>query len=255
FSGEFVIHIDNQNKPTAKVIELFGAEIYNNTNPSDEVIAKVSYKIDFFNPDGDNIDYKLSWQYVATGEILFGEKTDTIDSTDNHLFELIVTGHSDDIFTLKYTYLNRVFSYEERLLSTKSYRLNDEVKDAIYTSMDLGYSIPKLETIQAVDGFISTLKTSGVWSKFDIFALFQLNDDELAEFALYDYKRGVFFTSGGGMIYDEFGYQGNGIDGYINTNFNPVTSGVNYTLNNASRGVWISKEASEGGLSIATIDI
>src|SRR5690606_5997060 len=94
FSGEFVIHIDNQNKPTAKVIELFGAEIYNNTNPSDEVIAKVSYKIDFFNPDGDNIDYKLSWQYVATGEILFGEKTDTIDSTDNHLFELIVTGHS-----------------------------------------------------------------------------------------------------------------------------------------------------------------
>src|SRR5690606_27331660 len=96
FSGEFVIHIDNQNKSTAKVIELFGAEIYNNANPSDEVIAKVSYKIDFFNPDGDNIDYKLSWQYVATGEILFGEKTDTIDSTDNYLFELIVTGHSDD---------------------------------------------------------------------------------------------------------------------------------------------------------------
>jgi hypothetical protein len=255
FLGELILHIDNQDKPTAKVVELFGAEIYNNTNPSDEVIAKVNYKLDFFNPDGDDIDYKLSWQYVASGEVLFGEHTDTIDSTESKLFELLVTGHEDDVFTLKSAYLNRVTNFEERVLSTKTFKLGSEVQNAIYNNIELGNKIPQFNTIKAIDEFISNLKTTGVWPKLDIFSLFQMNDNTLSDFALYDYKRGAFMTAYGGIGYTINGYEGNGVDGYINTNFNPAISGVNYTLNNASRGVWISKVPSSNSASVVGIDV
>lgn len=40
----------------------------------------------------------------------------------------------------------------------------------------------------------------------------------------------------GGMVYTTSGYKGNGIDGYIDTRYNPIETGVNYTLNNAGRG-------------------
>src|SRR5690606_28469033 len=115
-----------------------------------------------------------------------------------------------------------------RVLSSESpHKFNIEVVKAVSKNVKK----PSYSTLLHIDNLISALKESGIWSKFDIFALFQMNDNTLADFALYDYKRDTFMTSYGGMIYDEFGYQGNGIDGYINTNLNPATSGVNYTLN------------------------
>lgn len=43
-------------------------------------------------------------------------------------------------------------------------------------------------------------------------------------------------TSHGGITYSEMGYEGNAIDAYINTHYNPVQTGQNYTLNNAAFG-------------------
>ena len=43
-------------------------------------------------------------------------------------------------------------------------------------------------------------------------------------------------TSHGGMVYSATGYESNAIDGYINTHFNPVQTGINYTLNDAAFG-------------------
>src|SRR5690606_11757254 len=126
----------------------------------------------------------------------------------------------------KSAYLNRVTNNEERLLSSKTYKFSDEVKNAIYNNVELGNKIPQLNTIKAIDELINNLKEVGVWGKFDTFSLFQMNDNTLADFALYDYKRETFYTANGGIIYSELGYQGNGIDGYINTNFNPSTSGA-----------------------------
>src|SRR5690606_1196126 len=149
--------------------------------------------------------------------------------------------------------LNRATNIEERLLSTKTFKLGSEVKNAVYSNLILGNNIPKLNTMIAIDEFIRSLKTAGIWSKLDIFSLFQMNDNTLADFALYDYKRDTFMTSYGGMIYDEFGYQGNGIDGYIDTEFNPSTSGVNYTQNDASRLFWLSKNPTGAGQSYVDV--
>src|SRR5690606_24316053 len=101
YSGELVLNIENNNIATAKVITLFGGEVYNNTNPSAEITAKITFTLDFFNQVGDDIDYKLSWEYLSSGEMLFGEHTGTIDNTSNVDFELLVTGHSTDSFNLK----------------------------------------------------------------------------------------------------------------------------------------------------------
>src|SRR5690606_30006623 len=65
YSGELVLNIENNNIATAKVIRLFGVEIYNNTNPSADITAKINFTLDFFNQVGDNIDYKLSWEYLS----------------------------------------------------------------------------------------------------------------------------------------------------------------------------------------------
>src|SRR5690606_13376596 len=101
YSGELVLNIKNNNTATAKVIELFGKEIYNNTNPSAEITAKITFTLNFFNQVGNDIDYKLSWEYLSSGEILFGELESTMNNTSNVDFELIVTGHSTDNFNLK----------------------------------------------------------------------------------------------------------------------------------------------------------
>ncbi|QEE51027.1 hypothetical protein FUA48_16020 [Flavobacterium alkalisoli] len=39
----------------------------------------------------------------------------------------------------------------------------------------------------------------------------------------------------GGLTYGAYGFEGNGLDGYIDTQFNPAIMGRNYTLNDASR--------------------
>lgn len=101
YSGEIVLNIENNNIATTKVIELFKAEIYNNTNSSADITAKITFTLNFFNRVGNYNDYKLSWEYLSSGEVLFGEYTDTIDNTSGVDFELIVTGHSTDNFNLK----------------------------------------------------------------------------------------------------------------------------------------------------------
>lgn len=118
---------------------------------------------------------------------------------------------------------------------------NLEVNDAMVINSSLGNKIPDYDTRLAIDLYVTELKDIGVWSSLDTFVLFALNDTELDDFSLYDYKRGVFYTAFGGVTFTNEGWEGNGVDGYIDTNFNPATMGVNYTLNDASRGAVVSK--------------
>lgn len=137
-----------------------------------------------------------------------------------------------------------------RNLSNESpHKFNIEVVKAVSKSVKK----PSYSTLLHLDNMISSLKAEGIWQKLDTFAIFQLNDNQVADFALYDYKRDVFMTAYGGMIYDEFGYQGNGIDGYIDTEFNPSTDGDNYTQDDASRLFWLSKNPTGAGQSYVDV--
>jgi hypothetical protein len=97
-----------------------------------------------------------------------------------------------------------------------------------------GYTLPSggQQTLQ--NDLVVALKAAGVWSKLDTFANFATDGD--SDFALIDWIRLSDYTAVNSPTFttDE-GFTGNGTSAYINTNFNPTTQVVNYTLNNASR--------------------
>jgi hypothetical protein len=99
----------------------------------------------------------------------------------------------------------------------------------------LGYTLPSAGQQAKQNALIATLKSSGIWNKKDVFYMFA--NDGSKEFATLNWQNpsahqctlinSPTFTSNDG-------FTGNGTSSFINTNFNPASSGVNYTLNDAS---------------------
>lgn len=101
-----------------------------------------------------------------------------------------------------------------------------------------GYTLPSDAQKALQNQLLVNLKTAGVWSKLDTFANFATDGD--SNFALIDWKRLTQYTAVNSPTFTaNKGFNGNGTSSYIDTNFNPATSGANYTLNNASRYVYL----------------
>jgi hypothetical protein len=97
-----------------------------------------------------------------------------------------------------------------------------------------GYTLPSAGQQILQNQLVADLKTGGIWSKLDTFAVFATDGD--SDFALIDWIRLTQYTAVNSPSFTtNEGFQGNGTSSYIDTNFNPLTNGVNYTLNNASR--------------------
>ena len=121
----------------------------------------------------------------------------------------------------------------------------------------LGYTLPSVLQRLKQSVLLSSLKTAGVWSKLDTFANFAT--DGSTQFALIDWKRLTQYTA---VLNPAFttneGFTGNGTSSYIDTNFNPATSGgSNYSLNNASRYIYMymaSGTSALDGVSTASLN-
>jgi hypothetical protein len=97
-----------------------------------------------------------------------------------------------------------------------------------------GYTLPSAGQQVKQNQLVLDLKSGGIWSKLDTFAVFATNGN--IDFALIDWKRLSQYTAVNSPTFTtNEGFTGNGTSSYVDTNFNPSTSGVNYTLNNASR--------------------
>lgn len=106
----------------------------------------------------------------------------------------------------------------------------------------LGYTLPSASQRVLQNQLMIDLKAAGIWSKLDTFAVFATDGN--SDFALIDWKRLSQYTAVNSPTFTtNQGFTGNGTSSYINTNFNPATSGVNYTLNNASRFAWLYTSA------------
>lgn len=109
----------------------------------------------------------------------------------------------------------------------------------------LGFARPDGQRINILINF---LITSGMWEKMDIIFNFAYNNPLYNDFKRINWKNpnGSLLLVEGGIIQRPYGYEGDGISGYLNTQFNP-TIGINkYTLNNASRGIVVYKETNSG---------
>jgi hypothetical protein len=97
-----------------------------------------------------------------------------------------------------------------------------------------GYTLPSESQQLLQNQLVVDLKDGGIWSKLDTFGVFATDGN--SDFALIDWKRLSQYTAVNSPTFTtNVGFSGNGTSAYVNTNFNPSTSGVNYTLNNASR--------------------
>jgi hypothetical protein len=96
---------------------------------------------------------------------------------------------------------------------------------------------------QALNTFIRKMVISGDWVYLDGLWIFATPAGCRSN-ALINIKnpmatKAVEQTNGGTLTWGvNTGYLGDGVKSYIDTSFNPKTTGVNYTLNNASLGVY-----------------
>jgi hypothetical protein len=101
-----------------------------------------------------------------------------------------------------------------------------------------GYTLPSAGQQTLQNQLVVDLKAGGVWNKLDTFGVFAT--DGSSNFALIDWKRLSQYTAVNSPTFtSNGGFAGNGTSSYIDTNYNPSTSGVNYTLNDAGRFFWV----------------
>ena len=103
-----------------------------------------------------------------------------------------------------------------------------------------GYTAASGSVLTALDTFITTLKSDGVWALLDAIWLPATNGD--SDFATYNLKDPDSYqlTKVNSPTFTSLqGFSTDGSSSYLNTNFNPSTNGVNLSLNAASIGVYM----------------
>lgn len=101
-----------------------------------------------------------------------------------------------------------------------------------------GYTKPSAAQQIKQNKLLVDLKTAGVWSKLDTFAIFATDGN--SDFALIDWKRLTQYTAYNSPTFStNGGFTGNGTSSYIDTNFNPTVGTNNYLLNDAGRFYWV----------------
>lgn len=111
----------------------------------------------------------------------------------------------------------------------------------------LGYTAPSPTVLTAMNTFFTSIGTTTA-AKFDILHFFALNNAALQNAASVNIVRPTLSQCSyvNSPTYATDGVMGNGSTSYVDTGFNPATSGINYLLNTASRGFWIRTVPSLG---------
>ena len=116
----------------------------------------------------------------------------------------------------------------------------------------LGYTAPSAAQQTLQNTLVEDLKTAGVWDKLDLFYVFATDGD--GDYATLNWKapsshqvtkvNSPTFTADGG-------FTGNASSAYLDTNYNPTNDAINYALNAASFGFFISDLGTFTGTSIS----
>lgn len=119
-----------------------------------------------------------------------------------------------------------------------------------------GFELPPENVKVAILDMIQSLADKGLWSKFDLFLNFAFN-----KLGLQGYRRinwvnpnGDLADLYGGLIDDMYGFEGNGVDAYIDTNFNPAIGDNKYQLNDAHRIAVLFSQPLGTSTGVNTID-
>lgn len=112
---------------------------------------------------------------------------------------------------------------------------------------------PSVEHIELINDFVLT--TKNIINKADVIYLCNINNsnDSFVNLVKNAHNGTI---SGTGLLYDEYwGFSNPSGTGYVDTNYNPATQGVKYTLNDAGLSIYISNQfKSEFSYPIGALD-
>lgn len=123
-----------------------------------------------------------------------------------------------------------------------------ELQAVINAATVAGETIPDATRLSALNTFILARIADGSWAVFKSLLMMGLNNAVLSAFSTYNYKDPSThrITVGGSPVYGASGWEGDGVSAYLDTNINLATQGGMYTLDSASRGMWVYKAPTIG---------
>lgn len=96
----------------------------------------------------------------------------------------------------------------------------------------------------AINTVIVGLKRAGVWARLDAFYMLAAHDAQAA--GLNWIGPSFNLTAANSPAFEaDRGFTGNGATAYLDTGFNPVTSGGRFALNDAHLGIWCRTDVAE----------
>lgn len=105
----------------------------------------------------------------------------------------------------------------------------------------------------AVNNLVLTLKFNGIWPELDRLWIHAAPNQQNALVSVVNPTSTPITEVNGPTWAANLGYTGNGTSSFLSTNYNPVINGVNYTLNNASFGAYITTDVNEVGLIMGAL--
>lgn len=122
-------------------------------------------------------------------------------------------------------------------------------------AIEAGFSLPSFREEVDADILLRGLIDIGFFSKMDLILNRAYNNTGLLNFTRINWKNpsGPLASYGGGITYTAEGIEGNALDGYVDTGYNPATMAVNYFLNDACRGMVVYKDSGNNN-SVNTLD-
>jgi hypothetical protein len=103
----------------------------------------------------------------------------------------------------------------------------------------LGYTLPDATLQGKQNATVLSFKSVGIWSKLDVLYIMATNNSNMATLNFKNPSAHQLTLVNSPTFTANQGFKGNASTSYLNTNFNPATSGVQYTLNNASRFIYL----------------
>jgi hypothetical protein len=123
--------------------------------------------------------------------------------------------------------------------SAGSYILDADYNAVLARATVLGYTLPDATLQGKQNTLVISLKSAGIWNKLDILKIYATNNSNMATLNWKAPASHQTTLVNSPTFTANQGFKGNASTSYLNTNFNPATSGVQYTLNNASRFIYL----------------
>lgn len=159
--------------------------------------------------------------------------------------------------------LKSIYSWERVLTPTQLSQLTyspmfpngtTELTQVVGRAFASSLTLPSNSTLQALDTFIATLITSGIWNKMDAIYNFAYNNTAVSAFSRLNLKS-TFYSLGvnGTMTYQANGYLAGAGNSYL-SGYTPGTNNVQYQVESFSRTHILYQSASGAAIDQNTIN-